>query len=377
MNNIKIEVISPIHIGDNENKNLSSLSDFIVENNEIKLIDHQKLENIFFENPHIMEDYIKEVQAHSGKHYSLKPFLQKYKISLDEVTTNESIPIYVDFDAKEIHPFISENGKKYLPGSTIKGAIRNTLAFIYLKENHSMIEKIEKRNFKPRSNPKFNYEDKQIFGKDPFNDILKFLQVSDSISFSENSNSIFACKTYHLKKQNATIPINYECILPDSKTEIRIKIKDNIPTQIMQNLDEKFWNEQLSIPKIFEALNMLSTKFIEREIGELSDVDEMKPTVLFYQNLLKEIKNSNNRTAYFCIGKGTTIMEKTILLTLSIKELQNLRNKMKDTKAARNFGWKFVAGKGMLPTKLPVTRLVYKKQSNWLAGFGWLKMEER
>ncbi|HHE38744.1 MAG TPA: type III-A CRISPR-associated RAMP protein Csm5, partial [Candidatus Cloacimonetes bacterium] len=135
MNNIKIEVLSPLHIGDNENKNLSSLSDFIVDGDKIKLIDHQKLESIFSENPHIMEDYIKEIKTHSQQKFSLKSFLQKYKISIEEITESESIPFIGQFNGKEIHPFISENGKKYLPGSSVKGAIRNALAFVYLKEH--------------------------------------------------------------------------------------------------------------------------------------------------------------------------------------------------------------------------------------------------
>lgn len=377
MNNLKIEVLSPIHIGDNENKNLSSLSDFIEENNEIKLINHKKLENIFSENPHIMEDYIKEVKAHSGQKYSLKPFLKKNKILFEEVTSGEDIPIYGDFEAKEIHPFISENGKKYLPGSSLKGAIRNALAYVYLIKHQELVKSLENKNFKPKSKPDFSYEDKQIFGRDPFNDILKFLQVSDSVSFSGNSNAIYGCKNFHLKDQklDKAVHLNYECISPNYKTEFRIKIKEKIPLKILENLDEKFWKEFLSIPKIFESLNTLSLKFIEREMGELTGINEMNSTISFYRYLLKEINSSNNKTAYFCLGKGTTIMEKTILLALSKNELVALRNKMKDTKAARNFGWKFVAGKGMLPVKLPVTRLVYKNQNNWQAGFGWLKME--
>lgn len=376
MNNIKIEVISPIHIGDNENKNMTSLVDFIIEKDHLKLIDHKKLENIFTDNPHIMEDYIKEVKAHSGKEYSLKPFLHNYKISIEEVTSEENIPVYGDFEAKEIHPFISENGKKYLPGSSLKGAIRNALAYVYLIKHQELVKSLENKNFKPKSKPDFSYEDKQIFGNNPFNDILKFLQVSDSASFSKNSNAVYACNNYHLKKEQILNPIIYECILPHSKTELRIKIKENIPGNIMQNLDKKFWNEFLSIPKIFEALNTLSIKFIEKEIAELTGINDMKQTTYFYIELLDKIKNPDNKVAYCCIGKGTTIMEKTILLALPRKELDNLRNKMKDTKAARNFGWKFVAGKGMLPVKLPVTRLVYKNQNSWQAGCGWLKMEE-
>lgn len=378
MNNLKIEVLSPVHIGDSDTKILSSLSDFIKEDDNIKLLDHKKLENIFAENPQFMEDYIKEVKVHSGKSYSLDQFLRKYKIGSEEVTSAEMIPVIGDFNAKEIHPFISSNGKKYIPGSTIKGAIRNSLAYIYLKEHQDMIQKINQRNFEPKSKPNFNFEDKNIFGKDPFNDILKYLQVYDSRPFPENTYAVYSSRNYHLKKQKIeqTIPLNYECILPDSESVINLKIKDNIPLDMMKIEDKNFWKNNLTLDKIFSALNSLSIRFIERERGELSGVKEMQPTIIFYNNLLNSIKNSDNKSAFLCIGKGTTIMEKTILLAFSNKELHSLRNKMKDTKTAQNFGWKFVDGKGMLPPKLPVTRLVYKNQNNWQAGFGWIKMEE-
>nr|MBC8489715.1 type III-A CRISPR-associated RAMP protein Csm5 [Bacteroidota bacterium] len=123
MNNLKIKVLSPLHIGDNENKKLSSLGDFIIENNYIRMINKKKLEQLFSIDEKIMEDYINQINFHSGKTYSLKPFLKDYEISIDEICSNEKIPIIGEFSGKEIHPFISENGKRYIPGSSVKGAI--------------------------------------------------------------------------------------------------------------------------------------------------------------------------------------------------------------------------------------------------------------
>jgi len=372
--NAKVEILSPLHIGDDDNKTITSLIDFVFDNNDIKLIDHKKLENIFEENPYIMEDFLKEIKAHSGQKFSLKHFLQKYKIAINEVISNESISFIGNFEAKEIHPFISENGNKFLPGSSVKGAIRNALAFIYLKEHPEMIGKIHTLYFKAKSKPNFSSFDKAIFGKNPFNDILKFLQVSDSVVFPKNSTAIYGCNTFHLKRQNETVPINYECIKPNSITNLRIKIKDKIPFDRLQIDDRNFWKNNLTIPKIFNALNFLSQKFIEREIRELSPIKEMQATIDFYQNLSGEIKEANKEAAYFCLGKGTTIMEKTVLLALSDAELRNLRNKMRNTRVDKNFGWKFINNEKKAADKFPVTRLVYKNRNVRQTGFGWLKI---
>ncbi|MEA1986137.1 MAG: type III-A CRISPR-associated RAMP protein Csm5 [Candidatus Marinimicrobia bacterium] len=375
MNNIKIEAISPIHIGDSEIKNLYSLSDFIADDNQLKLIDHKKLENIFEQKPEILEYYINEVKSHTSKSYSLKNFLNKHQIEIDDITESSEIPIIGNFTGKEINTFISTSGKNYIPGSTIKGAIRNAFAFAYLNEHPEMISNIISKHY--RNKVDYSAEERYIFGKNPFSDILKFLQISDTSYFPKNSNAIYCCNNFHLKKQELSVPINYEGIAPNSETEFKIKITDNINRRIDRELDKNFWINHLSIENIFKDMNSLSKRFIERELDEIDGIHEMEQTVIFYEELLDDIKNSKNESAYFCIGKGGTILAKTVLLSLTKEELEELRNKMKNTKVSMNFGWKSVSGKGkQISSIFPVTRLVYENQNNWQAGFGWIKIKK-
>ena len=183
-----------------------------------------------------------------------------------------------------------------------------------------------------------------------------------------------------IKKEKPGSPINYEYIKTGSESNFRIKFKQIRQTFFATNDTFSFWKDRFSYENLFSIINDFSLKFIERELDEFEGILSLKETSLFYQNLQKEIVNSNNKSAFLCLGKGTTLMGKTILLLLSKIELQDLRNKMQYAKAARNFGWIPIYENGqrkiVSSVKLPVTRLVYKKQNNWQAGFGWIKMEE-
>ena len=75
MYDIKLKVLSPIHIGTDDNQTLNSILDYYIENNKLYLIDHKKLEKFFAENPKIMDDYIKEVRNTSHRKINLEIFL--------------------------------------------------------------------------------------------------------------------------------------------------------------------------------------------------------------------------------------------------------------------------------------------------------------
>jgi len=373
MSKFKLTVLSPVHIGDNENKNLNSLSDFVVEKNEVKIIDKNKLEQLFFENQEIMEDYIKEVSYNSGRNYNLNIFLKKYNINSSEILSEKKIPLIGHFTGKEIHSFISENGNNYLPGSSIKGVIRNALAYEFMKKTPELISAIEHKSF--NSKPNFSYEEKQIFGRNPFNDILKYLQISDSMPFP-NATAIYTTYNYHLKNHNKTVPINNECLKPNAVSEFRINIKKPNP-KILDNLNYDFWNEYLSYKGICKSLNNFSLRFINNELSAIKEINDLNQTISFYNNLIEQIANAKENEAFFCIGKGTTIMGKTILLALEDETLSKLREKMKNTRVNRNFGWKLVDRRELKKSdKLPIIRLVYQNLNQLQAGMGWIKMEE-
>ena len=275
-----------------------------------------------------------------------------------------------DIEAKEIHPFINQYGFSYIPGSSLKGAIRNALAYNFLTEN----EKIKNDYKNQIESFRFKEVEKIIFGDNPNNDVLKNLYIGDTKSFEKNSTKIYPTKTYHLQKCEATIPINYECIIPNASTEFKMKIIRPFRGKEIPNL--QYWNNKLTIEEIFKSLNNLSKKFILRELEELPDNDDLRWTKQYYLELLTKIENSQNKNAYFCVGKGTTIMEKTILLVFDEKELKTLREKAKMSRVSRNFGWmKTKDRKFVKSEKFPVTRLVYQESGLLKGGFGWIELE--
>ena len=378
--NIKLTTLSPIHIGDNDTKKLSSLADFIVENDHIRLIDHKKLDKIFEENEAFMEDYIKEIRLHKGKTFSLKDFFKRkeYGVDIEEILSDEKIPIIGTFTAKEIQPFISENGKRYIPGSSIKGAVRNAFAYKFLKQNRYLVDNLlNNKNLARDKKPFFNVE-KTIFGRNPNYNLFRFVHITDTKPFQKGSSAVYHLNSYNIKKETPGSPINFENIREKVETDFRFSLL-NIGNSFISNFSPfwKNWND-LTLKNIFAMINDLSLNLINRELNEFRNKKTISKTVEFYNGLKKQIENSNNESAFLCLGRGTTTFGKTILLLLNENELEDLRNKMKKSKFSKHFGWKYVPGKGLQKSDIfPVTRLMYKEDNQFIGGFGWIKLEEK
>ena len=378
--NIKLTTLSPIHIGDNDTKKLSSLADFIVENDHISLIDHKKLDKIFEENSAFMEDYIKEIETHSHKPFSLKDFFKRkeYGVNIEEILSDEKIPIIGTFSAKEIQPFISENGKRYIPGSSIKGAIRNAFAYKFLKQNRHLLYNLLGEHKLAKMKKPFSQVEKEIFGRNPNYDLFRFVQITDTKAFQQNSSAVYHLNSYNIKKEIPGSPINCESIMEKMETDFRFSLL-NIGNSFISNFNSfwKNWNN-LTLKDIFIMINDFSLKLIDRELNEFKNKNTVSKTVEFYNELKKQIETSNNESAFICLGRGTTIFDKTILLLLNEKEIESLREKMKTSKFSRNFGWKKVHGKGVQKSDIfPVTRLMYKENNQFIGGFGWIRLEEK
>jgi len=126
-------------------------------------------------------------------------------------------------------------------------------------------------------------------------------------------------------------------------TRLRDKIKDQ-NKEIFQlrncKLVIKFWNEHLSIPKIFEALNTLSIKFIEREIGEETILTEASDLAIRedYRKAIIENKIdviSQPQVAIKKIARGDSlIFTVTVAVFPEIKlpDYKNIASKSKRTK---------------------------------------------
>jgi len=183
---MKIEILTPTHIGSGD-KYLAM--DYVIRGNRIVFVDSMK----FFEEIEKRGLNAIEVAREIGEgEKSVDDYVDVSKIKVKE------IPFHGRITRKEILMHIKSRGKPYIPGSSIKGAVRTAILWKEVKDdrdllnwtiNHIKNELKGKRYLQRKDLTKLDDKlEEKVFRKanltekagDPKNDLLRALRVSDS-----------------------------------------------------------------------------------------------------------------------------------------------------------------------------------------------------
>ncbi len=253
----QVKVVTPVHIGVAQEKFLREGIDFIVKHNKIYVLDQRKLIDKYGVN-----NYTAYVM--NGK--------LKDKISNDLDHLNLRVESFAG-STQELRPTIKNtlSGKPYIPGTSMKGAIRSALVHHASKDT---------TNFSPGN----------LFGRIE-EDIMKFIKVSD-VEFE--STKIYNSKIYNLKEDNQgfysvwkknlggkdansetfddrNFTTGYECVTLDQKSICRIQFDHNLfqinkqknNIRIDSGLQEIFTDSIED--KLFNLLYSYGNEFREKE----------------------------------------------------------------------------------------------------------------
>jgi len=386
---MKLIALSPIHIGCGEIYNGLS---FIREMNKISVFETDRLLKTLgpktalksgewiSENVDIIEKLNEEKKKYANtkkqneikqrlqkqrRSFTLKSFLEKQGIPLTQIkdaciyTIACKARIYNDC---EIYPFIKQINKPYIPGSEIKGAIRNALLYCYgcdHKEIQDFLKhafqkmldetiKIDKKTYtyaeilkevKNKQKPSYKLKNKlvkrvsniekelqqrvfYIKPKDAKYDIMKFLQIGDSVLLDpEEVLAVSYAEPFNISRR---FRIFYEYLIPN--TEISLT-EFKLETSIGKNEDvmsEKLGKMQCGkkqqglikdLNAILEACHRFSQDLIEEEIRFF---EQHKQKGIISQ--LEEIASQNTpKNPVIRIGKDEGYL--SITVGLGIKKL--------------------------------------------------------
>lgn len=128
---LKITVLSPLAI--NSGEELSVFSDYLVHDERVHYIDQEKFIQLLETHSKFAEDYEHQVSNNKEKNVDqfLNKLFKKHSIPIASVVKNDS----VEFSGENTLPLrtiIKTDNKPYIPGSAIKGAIRNAILYYYL-----------------------------------------------------------------------------------------------------------------------------------------------------------------------------------------------------------------------------------------------------
>lgn len=308
MKKIKIETLTPVHIG--SGRDLSANTEFLVfpykdEDGDnaayLAVIDEEKVLDI------IGNENVDQWVGIINRNEALLPYLQKRRPNLT--------PSHI---AKRKATFYGENpsGKTlkeqlhdgraipYIPGSSIKGAIRTAITAHYAKQN----SEIAKRNLKGKKGFSGQEFEKRMFGSNPNEDVFRFLQIGD-VFFNFETIAVKAeiFNMFHhgwnFKHGGSHL---VEAIPEGAETEFNLKINH----ALLEKNNPKAKTDFLkSNSELFKIIQSHTLGLLKQEIEFLDELKTNENGFLEYLDWLKDIladaSDYNTNEALLRIGFGS------------------------------------------------------------------------
>ncbi|MEO0091510.1 MAG: type III-A CRISPR-associated RAMP protein Csm5 [candidate division WOR-3 bacterium] len=190
---LKIKILSPVNIGSGETK---TKIDYIIENGKVHFINEDLFNDLICQDK-LDKQFINWIQNGGN---DISQFLVKYPAVKEKIITNPlySLPVK-ETPKNEVHLHIKDSKNNfYIPGSSIKGAIRTALLYNALKNtklDRNIFEGILKVDLKKRGNQVAMELEKLMFRagvrkndrviyNDAKYDLLRFIHISDAFPIS-------------------------------------------------------------------------------------------------------------------------------------------------------------------------------------------------
>ncbi len=194
--------------------------------------------------------------------------------------------------------------RPYLPGSSLKGALRTALAAALWKESGYQLE-VNRLG----RNAKFaaqEYE-RALLGKNPNHDLLRALHVSDSQPLSADSLMVVNARVINRGGKLAS-PIEMEAIRPDVTFEMTIKVDDALFSDWARRMGLKL-NGETALRNLPHLVNRRSQELARRELALFKSIPSAGRVTSFYEQILKSQLQSGQML--LCFGWGTGWESKT------------------------------------------------------------------
>ncbi len=367
---VNLTALSPVFIGGGEEAVLSPYTDYIKQGNQVVIIDQRKLQDALAKNLPLIDEFVEGIRNFDNNRslFSLSDFITKrLNIPISDVEQCR-LPVEGDIQKTPIRRFIASAGRPFIPGSTIKGAIRTAVLLDWLlktnagKKQLAVIRMfIEKKDWKElkRVDP-----EKECFGSIA-RDVFKHLRVSDSALIGETSLSVSEIKRVSVKEQRGNtqrrrsdIPMWGEALNAGTESSFTVSFLKPSSLTGFPCLDKQ------SISELLHILNGQSGESCERELQELELAPrDFEPFRKFYEKLLDTINKVDGKEAIVRLGGGKTWFDNSIGFAIDQDD----------------FGPEFLFGAYLKLLKLgnlpfPSTRSAVLKNGQPALPLGWVKL---
>ncbi len=306
---LSIEGLSPLFIG--SGKKYSQL-DYISAEEKIHILDFDKILSQVPEE--LIDDLTNDINENFWNNKwqgNVEEFLEKYELKWRDFI-EKSYELKGDIGDNEINQFIKTGDIIYIPGSSIKGAIRTAILFDIL-EKHPR----EKERIIPRILSNFNQREIiRLIQSDGKTDLFRALMVTDQV-LKNHTSSIKVDETtvYHLRNKQPTVPIFNEVLDKGFQSEGAIKINRKLVES--GKLISNYFD--LHAENLIKAINSFSKTIIDYELRIFKEQQDsnLEGLIKFYESLQAQLISLNDNECILRLGQGSSVLGITLFLNFS------------------------------------------------------------
>ncbi|MDR1886415.1 MAG: type III-A CRISPR-associated RAMP protein Csm5 [Prevotellaceae bacterium] len=278
MSAVKIETLTPVHIG--SGNMLYNNTDFVgvrIGNEPcLAVISEEKIWKLLGEQH--LDNWLQAITERKP----LRDFLQKFAPNAKSIDySKRRMPLFADLKPNDTLKETLHNGMglPYIPGSSIKGAIRTAILASVVKTIQDKENAIQEfKNGKTLVSAK-KIETK-AFGIDPNSDAFRFIHVGDA--YFEKDSEI-AMRLINLNVRNSendlmdkSKPQLVEAICQDVQCSIQLKIAREYYDFVKQRFDQVGRLPVNSADDLFRMINSHTRKLVEDEIEIWNNIAKNK-----------------------------------------------------------------------------------------------------
>jgi len=303
---LQLETLSPIHIGAGQEKYWQRGLDYYYKDKKVYILNQKKI--LLNLSPQERSNFNTKVSTGKGVEFLDLFFSKNNLIDYSDFVYESSIPPQDD-----IRTHIRNGmGKPYIPGSSLKGAIRSAIFNHIINQERIPIRINDEREGRERFK-KPNELEKDVFG-DITNNLMHFIQVSD-IVVPQDYLSIQHTKTFNLfnvsgewqggwkhalrgdnnsKFKNNGFVFSYETIMPDVEIPTSLSVSfdtDFLKLKSKNKSTPRFINifdDVNPIESVFEIINNYTKTYIKREIDFYNAYPDDNRSNEFFIEILNE-----------------------------------------------------------------------------------------
>ena len=377
-----LETITPIHIGSGET--LNHINGYFA-NGRWHYMDLDKV----LAHPNVNLNTL--TSEMSQREFRWKRYLQQQNINPSELSVY-SLLCAQSPETTDIREAIKSIGHQpYIPGSSIKGAIRTILLsdLINNDENKQVFNESSAHLNKeiesgPRGNPRRDTPAKRIeakaFGKDPNHDILRALQVSDTDPLESNSLAIEMAWTVTLNSNNQLVQkidngTEYKNFVEVIQAKQRLTFALKIDELLFREREKKILNfsdlQENTLQEITEVCSFEANVLMQSEQAFFEDYG-LTEIANLYDSLIDFNNRLNKGEFMLQIGWGTGYHANTV--TASFTDRDDAPIDMMSLRKRFQLGSSRSQRGQYDEREFPKTRRILYRGQNPIGPLGWVKI---